>query len=209
MLVAYYLEQFNRQYQRQVRRMTPEAVAILQDYDWPGNIRELRNVMERIYVETVGEVIGRRALDEWVQERVLFAPGTWDLEARRARLAQRPALVPPYPADAALSRPLLPYYRDAATAIDVESRAVPGSEYPPAAPDIAPLPRQRGDLLTPERMVWAYHRAGGNMTAAARLLGIHKATLYRHMKTLGLSREDLEARRTTASHLPATSHQRG
>src|SRR5262249_20804657 len=43
----------------------------------------------------------------------------------------------------------------------------------------------------------AYRRAGGNLTRAARLLGGHRATLYRHMQALGLTRDDLAAAPTT------------
>jgi transcriptional regulator of acetoin/glycerol metabolism len=35
-------------------------------------------------------------------------------------------------------------------------------------------------------------RTGGNLTAAARLLGCHRTTLYRTMRQLGLSRDDLD-----------------
>ena len=45
--------------------------------------------------------------------------------------------------------------------------------------------------LTTERLRRAYRQAGGNITQAARLLGVHKVTLYRHMKALGISRADL------------------
>ena len=37
----------------------------------------------------------------------------------------------------------------------------------------------------------AYRKAGGNLSAAARRLGVHRATLYRHLQRLNLSREDL------------------
>jgi transposase-like protein len=46
--------------------------------------------------------------------------------------------------------------------------------------------------MTPESLAWAYQQADGNITRAARLLGVHKATFYRYMKTLGLRRENLE-----------------
>ena len=51
--------------------------------------------------------------------------------------------------------------------------------------------------LTTERLVQAYQRAAGNLTRAARFLGVHRATLYRHMQTLGLTRDDLAAAPTT------------
>jgi transcriptional regulator of acetoin/glycerol metabolism len=37
----------------------------------------------------------------------------------------------------------------------------------------------------------AYRAAQGNLSAAARLLGIHRATLYRHLKRLDLDRDSL------------------
>jgi two-component system, NtrC family, response regulator AtoC len=48
-LVDYCLENFQTQYHRQVL-LTPEAVTRLVEYDWPGNIRELENVIRRLVV---------------------------------------------------------------------------------------------------------------------------------------------------------------
>ena len=97
LLVAHFLDLLNQKYRRHVHRLTPDAMALLSDYAWPGNIRELRNVLERVYVETVGEVIGRKAFDEWVEEREQFSPGAWNVEARQTSLAERPVLITPYP----------------------------------------------------------------------------------------------------------------
>jgi sigma-54 specific flagellar transcriptional regulator A len=200
LLVEHYLRLFDRQYQRHVHRLTPEALALLQDYSWPGNIRELRNVLERVYVETTTEVIGRKAFDEWFHERSQFFPGAWDLEARREALAARQALITPYPGNASIPRPLLPQPRDALPPIDVEPRSVADLS-PDAWEYLEPGENvlQRGAKnLTRERIEQAYRRTAGNITQAARYLGIHKATLYRRMKTLGLTRGDLE---TTVAHL--------
>jgi transcriptional regulator of acetoin/glycerol metabolism len=49
----------------------------------------------------------------------------------------------------------------------------------------------RPKKLTKEILINAFQTAGGNITQAARLLGVHKATLYRYMKNLGLNRETL------------------
>ena len=62
---------------------------------------------------------------------------------------------------------------------------------PPARPDGGLPPLDLPQPLTPERLKHAYRRAGGNITQAARLLGVHKVTLYRHMKALGITRADL------------------
>jgi DNA-binding NtrC family response regulator len=48
-----------------------------------------------------------------------------------------------------------------------------------------------GGALTEEALRRAYRAAGGNLAAAARRLGIHRATLYRHLQRLDLTREDL------------------
>jgi two-component system, NtrC family, response regulator AtoC len=55
LLAAGFLEEFSRRLGRAVRRLHPEALAILCEYPWPGNVRELRNVVERGVLLTEGE----------------------------------------------------------------------------------------------------------------------------------------------------------
>ena len=47
LLVNYYIDRYNREFKKRVRGATPEAMAMLEQYRWPGNIRELRNAIER------------------------------------------------------------------------------------------------------------------------------------------------------------------
>jgi DNA-binding NtrC family response regulator len=47
LLASYYIDVFNREFKRHVRGLSPEAQAVLEQYQWPGNIRELRNAIER------------------------------------------------------------------------------------------------------------------------------------------------------------------
>ncbi|WP_176736311.1 sigma-54 dependent transcriptional regulator [Oligoflexus tunisiensis] len=49
-LSAFMIEKFNRLHERQIRCLTPEVVQALQGYDWPGNIRELENVIEHAFI---------------------------------------------------------------------------------------------------------------------------------------------------------------
>jgi DNA-binding NtrC family response regulator len=47
LLVKFYLDIFNREFRKQVHGATDEAMSQLRNYRWPGNIRELRNAVER------------------------------------------------------------------------------------------------------------------------------------------------------------------
>ncbi|MBI2215946.1 MAG: sigma-54-dependent Fis family transcriptional regulator [Candidatus Rokubacteria bacterium] len=48
-LVNHFLRRFNRRFRRDVRGITPEAIMTLTAYDFPGNVRELENMIERAY----------------------------------------------------------------------------------------------------------------------------------------------------------------
>ena len=50
LLTAHFVARFNQEMRRQVRGVAPAAMDRLQDYRWPGNIRELRNVVERAFI---------------------------------------------------------------------------------------------------------------------------------------------------------------
>jgi DNA-binding NtrC family response regulator len=49
-LFRYYIAEMNRRFKRSVAGFTGEAYNFLLNYAWPGNIRELRNLIEAIYV---------------------------------------------------------------------------------------------------------------------------------------------------------------
>ncbi|WP_299842808.1 sigma-54 dependent transcriptional regulator [uncultured Roseovarius sp.] len=49
-LAAYFIEMFNRTQGLPMRRLSSEAGALLQTMSWPGNVRQLRNVMERVLI---------------------------------------------------------------------------------------------------------------------------------------------------------------
>jgi transcriptional regulator of acetoin/glycerol metabolism len=59
---------------------------------------------------------------------------------------------------------------------------------PPSAKNISTRPVE----LTTDQIRRAYEQAGGNLSAAARRLGVHRATLYRRLKKLGLARNALD-----------------
>lgn len=61
-----FMEEFARRNNRPVRGLTPEALAALKRYDWPGNIRELRNVIERAVALSFGPEIELADLPEMI-----------------------------------------------------------------------------------------------------------------------------------------------
>jgi len=46
-LVTRFIKEFAQRNRRDVQGITPEALSALEEYSWPGNIRELRNIVER------------------------------------------------------------------------------------------------------------------------------------------------------------------
>jgi transcriptional regulator with PAS, ATPase and Fis domain len=55
-LIFYFLERFNRTHQKE-KRLSPEVVDLFCRYDFPGNIRELGNLVERLVVITENDRI--------------------------------------------------------------------------------------------------------------------------------------------------------
>src|SRR5438309_4232929 len=70
-LVAYFLEYYNRKYNCRARALSPELMVVLQKYHWPGNIRELENLVKRYVILGTEEVISS---DLVTREQEYFNP---------------------------------------------------------------------------------------------------------------------------------------
>ena len=57
LLVAHFLEKYNRKMGRQIRAVAPEALDVLMRYDFRGNVRELENIIERAIVFSDGNTL--------------------------------------------------------------------------------------------------------------------------------------------------------
>ncbi|MFL6282625.1 MAG: sigma 54-interacting transcriptional regulator [Pyrinomonadaceae bacterium] len=57
LLVGHFVKQFATKMGKQIETIPHQAMAALQSYDWPGNIRELRNVIERAVIITRGPAL--------------------------------------------------------------------------------------------------------------------------------------------------------
>ncbi len=62
LLVRHFLQKSCREINRPLMTITPGAMQSLQNYDWPGNVREMENVVERTVALTIGDVIESRDL---------------------------------------------------------------------------------------------------------------------------------------------------
>jgi formate hydrogenlyase transcriptional activator len=57
MLVRHFVETYGARMSKQISRIPDEAMDALVRYPWPGNIRELQNVIERVVILTTGDVL--------------------------------------------------------------------------------------------------------------------------------------------------------
>ena len=64
LLVEHFLRVFNRELNKNVRFLTPEAKSALESYAWPGNIRELESVIRFAMLHVVGDVLTLECLPD-------------------------------------------------------------------------------------------------------------------------------------------------
>ncbi|OPY12386.1 MAG: Transcriptional regulatory protein ZraR [Syntrophus sp. PtaB.Bin138] len=135
-LVEQFVARFNGLQQKSIQGIAVEALSLLMAYDWPGNIRELENVIERAFILCNEGLIG-----------ISHLPG--ELTAH-----------------------------ELTAGVDADVRFA-------------------HDILDAQAIRAALERNAFNRLAAARELGIHKTTLFRRIKKLGipLPEEDGRTRR--------------
>src|SRR5688500_6928077 len=62
LLIHYFLQQASEKYNKPIEGLEPEVQQVLMSYGWPGNVRQLRNVIENMVVMTTGPRLGLDAL---------------------------------------------------------------------------------------------------------------------------------------------------
>jgi len=92
-LAKHFIEQFNREFHKQINGLSFAAQARLMSYEWPGNVRELRNVIERSVILEPGELILPQMLSlggvGWPEvEEIRLPPGGIALEEVEKKLVQ-------------------------------------------------------------------------------------------------------------------------
>ena len=66
-LTKFFIDEFNKNIQGRIKKISKEAESLLTDYSWPGNVRELRNMLERISILETGDALLLEHLPEEVR----------------------------------------------------------------------------------------------------------------------------------------------
>ena len=162
-LVAHFIARLSAEAGRRVTGISADALLLLKSYDWPGNIRQLENVLYRAIV----------LADSAVLEAVDFPQVVAWTTGRDA--AVKAALN--------LNAPSAPVH------IDFTTGRVKHVEGPGTNPDR--FLTERGEVtaladLERELIVFAIKHHAGRMSRVARALKIGRSTLYRKLREYGL-----------------------
>ncbi len=160
-LVKHFINQISVAEGKKVRGITPDALALLRDFDWPGNVRQLENAVFRAVVLCEGVELTTRDFPQIVKARERAARGLSDDPVE--------TLKPDQPA-----------------ASDNGAGALP-----PRTAGAVPVVDETGNLrrireIEAEVIAFAMRKYRGRMSEIARRLGIGRSTLYRKVTDLGL-----------------------
>lgn len=92
LLCHHFIQEFAKQLQRPVSDIDEQALSILKAYSWPGNIRELKNVIQHAVLFAAGEIITPSDLPSYLQANTpsFSAPKPLsDLEAEEKRTLEK------------------------------------------------------------------------------------------------------------------------
>jgi len=175
-LTQFFIDRYARRYNRPVRQLSPELATLFQSYEWPGNIRELENMIKRIVILQDEQLVLREMTRA---PRSLTQPAP----------APTPAPAPP-PAAAA---------GGAAAEAESSSGGVAVADEDDADDDAAPAPAATGGRLADvakaaslkaERTIIedTLRQVHWNRRRAAEQLGVSYKTLLNKIKECGISR---------------------
>lgn len=74
-LAEHFIKALNERLRRKVQGITPEVADVFRRYDWRGNVRELRNVIERAMILEDGEMITTEYLPDGLTEKPFTTDG--------------------------------------------------------------------------------------------------------------------------------------
>jgi transcriptional regulator with GAF, ATPase, and Fis domain len=95
LLIVHFLGKFSEEVGKDVRGLAPDALTLLQEYSFPGNVRELENIIERAVVLCEGNIITRADLelrsaeDERYAERGLIPQSLEELKETKKQIREQ------------------------------------------------------------------------------------------------------------------------
>jgi DNA-binding NtrC family response regulator len=173
-LTDFFLAKYTHKYNRPVPQMSDELRQLFQEYDWPGNIRELENVVKRLVILQDEQLVIREIRRIAARMPVLVGAGA--------------------PAPAASGVDLggdLDGGLDAAADDEETAEAVDAAPAPPPAPgtrtlaEVAKEASLRAERTLIEETLRQMH---WNRRKAAQALGVSYKTLLNKIKECGISR---------------------
>ena len=92
-LAYYFLDKFNKEYSRNLK-FSDELIDIFVDYDWPGNIRQLQNTIERMVILARHEILTKEDLPADIKKQIeKKTPQKTEKEVKFTRKLQLPKTV--------------------------------------------------------------------------------------------------------------------
>lgn len=173
-LVNHFIARFNAQEGRNVQGAAPETLAMLQAFDWPGNVRQLENAVFRAVILCEGAQLQPHDFPQ--------ISGLAPVLSEPTQPAAAPARPAETPAPAAAAKPSL----SASTETDVTVDHGP-VDVLDAEGHLRTLEDIERDLIQ-----FAIEIYAGHMSEVARRLGIGRSTLYRKVREHDL---DVDAKR--------------
>jgi DNA-binding NtrC family response regulator len=169
LLLEHFLSKFNARLKREVQGFSAEALATLSGYPWPGNIRELENVVERCMLFCDGDFVQA----EHLPPDILAGSNTSENAGSGAGASANATTTPSTGGEAG----------------NPESGSSAGDDTPSGESGLKEAVREATLRVERELIVRALDKTQGNVTHTARLLKISRKSLQTKMKELGLREE--------------------
>lgn len=80
LLAEHFLKKYSTELNKNITKISPEALQILLQYDYPGNVRELQNIMERAVALETGTELSPQNLRSYLSQQPALKKGLFDLE---------------------------------------------------------------------------------------------------------------------------------
>jgi len=181
-LADYFVRESGRRHGKDVKGIDKDGLRRLSNYPWPGNIRELRNVIDTAVVLSSGARIGGDVIDSQLVEERPTEGTLLPVPLHRTKdEAEREMIY----------ASILAMHRDVREVLEMMRHAM-GGGHPEAFKEVFPngpaQPENVQTLSSLERTAIqeALRTAGGNRRRTADILGISERTLYRKIKEYGL-----------------------